>query len=273
MLGPCEQWKDELVSLIYPDESKSPELLAHLQSCGSCQKEIKDLGSTLSFSHRLPDLFPPPALTEKVFQKIAKPENFFEKMKRAFLHPASVGLTVFCLTLAGSFAYQRYAGHAPSAPLALRVASSPSPSTSSEEGSLARGPLQTVAYPPSYGNYRMVGWQPALHLVADLDRPVLRHTDVGSLEQASIEAVASFKHQLAMRHILDGEYDKAHEVLHNIADNYMNYSHWEQAVLQHMRLMKKMGRQDEMRNDLARLQEYAMATPEVINQAQMEVNF
>lgn len=266
----CEQFKDELVSLVYPDEPKSSELEAHLKSCSSCQIDLGEMQQVISFFQKLPDPLPPAHLTEKVFSRIA-PQGLLEKIKHLFLHPAYVGLTVFCLTLAGSILYQRYIIKPTYDQLTDRrgaVISAPVTSTASVN---SEAPMaQPVAY---QSNFRMVGWQPTQRFIEDLDRPVLRHTDLVSLEQASIEAVASFKHQLAMRHMLDGEYEKAHVVLESITDHYLNYTHWEQAVLQHMRLMKKMGRDDDMKHDLARLREYAMATPAVVQQAEMEANY
>ncbi len=259
MLQECEQFKDELLTLVYLDEPKAPGLEVHLQGCSSCQQDLQELSSTVSFSHRLPDLNPPPHLTDKIFAQIAAPKSLKERIRLLFLHPASVGLTVFCLTLAGSFMYQRYSKEVP-APVAQNEKNTRS------NNLLAASMYQPVAYQPN--SFRMVGWQPTLRYVEDLDRPMLRHADLGSLEHASLEGLASFKHQLAMRHIIDGEYDKAHVVLNNIANNYMDYSHWEQAVLQHLKLMKSMGRDDDMRTDLSKLQEYAMATPDVIRQAQ-----
>lgn len=259
MLQECEQFKDELLTFIYPDEPKAPGLEVHLQICNSCQKSLQELSSLVSFSRRLPDPHPPAHLTEKVFAQIAAPKSFRERIRLLFLHPASVGFTVFCLTLAGSFMYQRFS-KAPLAPVAQNEKSAPS------ENSLAASMYQPVAYQPN--TFRMVGWQPTLRYIEGLDRPMLRNADLGSLEHASQEGLASFKHQLAMRHIIDGEYEKAHVVLNNIANNYMDYSHWEQAVLQHLKLMKSMGRDDDMRTDLYKLQEYAMATPDVIRQAQ-----
>lgn len=265
MVAPCEQFKDELVSLIYPDEATSPELQSHLKSCNACQADLKSLSSVTQLYKKLPDINPPAHLTEKVYSKISPKVGVVDKLKALFLHPASVGLTVFCLTLAGSLTYQHFVSK-PSSDVAQRD-SLPSAGTN------YNGLAQPVSYAPTHGNFRMVGWQAPIHFVEDLDKPVLRHTDVSSLEQASIEAVASFKHQLAMRHILDGELEEAHAILENITDHYMNYSHWEQAVLQHMRLVKKMGRQNEVQEDLDRLHEYAMATPEVIQQAEMEANY
>ncbi len=255
MSRPCEQFKDELVTLIYPDEAQSPELQDHVKSCSACQSELKSFSFVSSLYEKLPDLNPPVHLTEKVYQQISPKVGFFEKLKVLFRHPASVGLTVFCLTLAGSLTYQRFVSK-PTAQVAQL--------SNNDSG-------RNLTYQP--GNFRMVGWQAPVHFVEDLDRPVLRHTDVSSLEQQSIESVASFKHQLAMRHILDGEYEKAHALLDNITDNYLNYSHWEQAVLQHMRLVKQMGRTYEVKRDLDRLHEYAMATPDVIAQAEAEANY
>lgn len=259
----CEQFKDELVTILYPDEIVSPALQDHLRTCVDCEDSLKDFRSVVNLYEKLPEVSPPAFLTDKIFAKIQAPKSFSEKFKAFFLHPASVGLTVFCLTLTGVFLYQRYV----SGPQDTLV----SQNKVSDLGT-AR-PAENVSLPMAYqpaGNYRMVGWQSPVHLMEGLDRPVLWHTDVTSLEHASIEAVASFKHQLAMRHILDGEYEKAHRVLDNIADNYLNYSHWEQAVLQHMRLAKRMGREDDVQKDLSRLREYAMATPEVIQQAELE---
>ncbi len=266
MQSGCEQFKDELVSFIYPDEFRSEELKTHLKSCSQCQEELKTLSSVSLLYKKLPDVNPPAYLTDKIFSRVGPKVSFIEKIKVLFLHPASVGLTVFCLTLAGSFLYQRYVNRPEN--FALKT-SAPQPSIS--ENSIPSGAVaQSVAYP---SNFRMVGWQAPVHFVEDLDQPVLRHTDVSSLEQASIESVAAFKHQLAMRHILDGDYEQAHALLENITDNYLNYSHWEQAVLQHMRLVKKMGRTYEVKRDLDRHHEYAMATPEVIQQAEMEANY
>lgn len=263
----CLQLKDELVTLIYPDEAKSPELEAHLASCTECQEELSSLTFTSLIFKGLPDLSPPAHLSEKVYARLQKKPSFLHQLKLFFLHPASVGLTVFCLTLAGSMGYQKYFSEHSLAPVAENQAKTVE---SLSDFKSVMGLNQPAVYRP---NFKMVGWEPPMRFVEDLDRPVLTHTDTGSLEQASIEAVASFKHQLAMRHIVDGEYEQAHVVLNNIANNYMNYSHWEHAVLQHMRLMKKMGRDEEMKKDLGRLQEYAMATPEVIRQAQEEANF
>lgn len=261
MLSQCEQLKDELVTLIYPDEPKSPVLESHLKSCTSCQQDLKSLSFVAEVYEKLPEVYPPSHLTEKILAQISSRPSFLEKIKVFFRHPATVGLTVFCFTLAGTLLYQRYVSSPTQ--IAQKEPSSSTPSTS----------VATVSNFQPFANqagFRMVGWQSPVRLLEDLDRPVLRHTDVLSLEHASIEAVASFKHQLAMRHIVDGEYEKAHMVLDNIADNYLNYSHWEQAVLQHMRLAKRMGRGDEVQKDLNRLREYAMATPELVRQAEME---
>ncbi|GEM_PF-2108298 len=264
----CEQFHDEMVSLLYPDEAKSLELEVHFSACFACQESLKELQKVRGVYQKLPDVFPSSSLSEKVLAKMTPQRSFTDILRALLLHPASVGLTVFCLTLGGSLFYQRFL----SKPEGISQAPSLSHSTPlASGGSNTAMPLsQEVAYQP--GGYRMVGWQPQARLIEDLDRPVLRHADVASMEQASIEAVASFKHQLAMRHILDGEYEQADRILDSITDNYLNYSHWEQAVLQHMRLMKKMGRENEMKRDLARLHEYALATPDVIRQAEMEFN-
>jgi hypothetical protein len=112
----------------------------------------------------------------------------------------------------------------------------------------------------------MVDWNPMPQLAEDLDRPVLRHTDLPSLEQATIESICAFKQHVAMRHIMDGDYAKADQLLDAITDNYLSYSNWDQAVLMHMNLMKKLGRTQEIQRDIARLREYAMASPEVLSE-------
>src|SRR5262249_41010586 len=151
--------------------------------------------------------------------------------------------------------------------VAVSEKTAPAPSQPTGGGAPVLG-FQPVAFNP---NIRMVDWNPVPRMIPDLDRPVLRHTDMASLEQASIESVAAFKHQVALRHMLDGEYDKACQVLDGVIDNYLNYSHWDQAVLLHISVMKKLGRQNEIQRDLNRLREYAINNPELLSEAEREI--
>jgi len=260
----CELQKDAMIEALYGEKGMDPSLQGHLHQCPDCQEAFKGYEGLRSLYQALPDREPPPHLTDKIFSKIeqgAEPlPGFFAWVGRWLLHPASVAAMVFTLTLGGTVLYRRQF----SSTQDPRVALSPVPEKRSE------GPSE-LSPPPVVGSYlRMVDWNPSPRLIPDLDRPVLRVADVASLEQASIESVASFKHQVAMRHILDGEYDKAGRVLDGVIDNYMNYSHWDQAVVMHLSVMKKLGRQDEVRRDLKRLREYAMSNPEFVSQVERQ---
>jgi hypothetical protein len=257
----CQQIQDQLIDFLYEEEKVSPELKSHFHECVACQKSLEELSQVKNLYQKLPLVDPPYAVSEAIFSRIAKPKlTPFEWIGRLFTHPAPVAIMVFVLTLGGTYLFKRYLpGSLPGTQVAVQE------KVSAEAPSIAEMSAPTVTN--SY--LRMVDWNPGPQLIPDLDRPVLKHTDVTSLEQASIESVCAFKHQIALRHILDGDYAQADQMLDSIIDNYLNYSQWDQAVVQHLQLMKKMGRPQEVKRDIARLKEYAMASPDVIAQAEL----
>ncbi|MFO1519706.1 MAG: hypothetical protein U1F57_08620 [bacterium] len=262
----CEEVKDELVTLLYEEEGQDATR-GHLRECSSCQDAFESLKQVQNLFQKLPDREVPAHLTDRVFDRIAEIQEGKKPaigwLKKLFLHPAYVAVFVFVFTLSGTLLFKRYF----SGPNGSQVAVGDSRSSMGQNPFEEKKEGASVApVAASYGmpNVRMVDWNPMPRLIPDLDRPVLRHTDLPSLDQASIEAVASFKHNMAYRHIMDGDYAQADKILDSITDNYLNYSQWEQAVLQHMQIMKKLGRQDEIKRDLARLREYAQVSPDAL---------
>jgi len=255
----CEKFKDELVVLLYEDEVSSPELQIHLAQCNHCEKTLQEFKSTQTLFYRnLPDVYPPAHLNEKVLKLIQPKNSFWKRLSVVFLHPAAVGFTVFLVTLGGALYFKN---ELPSLRFRQELAGA-----FDANGSFAV--KNNPAVKGAFLNYRMVDWNSTLSLIPDLERPVLRHIDVAGIEQSTIEAVASFQHQIAMRHIIDKDYAKAEQVLGQLINQHLEYSHWGQAVVQHMNLMKSMGRMDQVSHDLSYLKEYAQASPELIAQAE-----
>jgi hypothetical protein len=271
----CELIQDQLMDLLDEANKGNPRLQVHLRECTDCRNAFQSYQDVQNLYKSLPDREPSIELADRVLSRVSEAGSpqvgVLAWVSRVWLHPATVAAFVFVLTLGGTLLFKRfYPFSTPQNQVAVNEKTAeigpagPVKEMKGEEGLS----VQPMALNP---NFRMVDWNPVPRLIPDLDRPVLRHTDVASLEQASIESVAVFKHQIALRHILDGEYAKASQVLDGVIDNYLNYSHWDQAVLLHISVMKKLGRQDEIRRDLNRLREYAMTNPELISQAEREI--
>jgi len=256
----CENFKDELVALLYEDEVSSPELQIHLAQCADCESTLQSFQSTQALFYRnLPDVYPPAHLNEKVLKLVEPKISLFKRISAAFLHPALVGLTVFTITLGGALYFKN---ELPT----LRLGSQQTHEAFGPAGSFSV--QNSPAVKNAFLNYRMADWNTALSVIPDLERPVLRHVDVAGIEQSTIEAVASFQHQIALRHLIDKDYARAEQVLNQLITQHLDYSHWGQAVVQHMNLMKSMGRMDQVSHDLSYLKEYAQASPELIAQAE-----
>ncbi len=90
-------------------------------------------------------------------------------------------------------------------------------------------------------------------------------------EQVLAEEIAAFKHLHALHYLWDEEYEKAHQLLADLIEQDLNYSRWDEAVLQHIHVMKKMGRTHEAKRDVARLREYAHMSPDSISQVESEI--
>lgn len=271
----CEIFQDDLVTLLYEGETVEQGLNDHVKKCPSCSRTLEDYRRLQGLYQTLPDSNPPSALSEKVLSRLSRPRLVFwgsfsrwTASRRWLAHPAVVAVSVFLITLGGTFLYKKFF---PSFPQGTSVAlKSPTPSFLIRGDSVEE--MLPVAMAPALNpNLRLIDWNTMPQLDPTLDRPVLKHANMTNLEDAAIEAVASFKHQVAMRHILDGEYTQACKVLDSVIDNYFNYSHWEQAVLLHISVMKKLGRQNEIQRDLNRLREYAMASPDAIAMIESEI--
>jgi len=265
----CEDVQDQLVSLLYEGEPSDPAVKDHVRQCPQCSATLQSYQQVQSLFQSLPEVNPPPHLTDAIFEKVsARPrEPLGAWLSRFFLHPASVAVIVFVLTLGGTLIAKKYYPWLPrdnSQGTAVAVKDSGSSSPAADVIPAARPHFVRA-------NLRMVDWNPMPTMIPDLERPVLKTTDTPSLEQASIESVAAFKHHIALRHIVDGEFSKAHEILDSIAENYLNYSQWERAVLLHMSLMKKLGRTEDIQRDVARLREYAMTSPAVLSEIADEI--
>ncbi len=239
---------------------------SHLKTCSSCYSLYQDYQLVHQRFESLPEIDVPPALSLKVLSQLEIPHKksgfFSEWLNRLILHPVSVAAVVFVFTLVGVYVYQGYL-------------SSPS-SNSVAQQTLGVSPNPDVAYAPApmptarFSNFHMSDWNPNLRLIPDLDRPVLSKVDVSNLDQATTEAVASFKHQLALRHMIDGDYAAVCGILDQVVENDMNYSQWDQAVILHMRVLKKLGRTEEVKKDLSRLKEYALASPEILSEFEVQ---
>src|SRR5262249_2049540 len=135
----------------------------------------------------LPDREPSFELADRVLSRVSEgvlPRvGVMAWISRFWLHPATVAAFVFTLTLGGTLLFKRF--HSVSTRQS-QVAVSEKTTVAPSEPAGAGAPLgfQPVAFNP---NLRMVDWNPVPRLIPDLDRPVLRHTDMASLEQASIE--------------------------------------------------------------------------------------
>jgi hypothetical protein len=261
MSNSCESIQDELVGLLYEGEETSPSVKEHLRQCNQCSATLQSYQKVQGLYRSLPELSPSPRLTETVFERVSTPPKsafFIQWFRWIFLHPASVAVVVFVLTLGGTLYVRKYFPWFPrdnSKQTAIALKSE----APSAEGMVA-SPSASLS-PMVRSNVRMVDWNPMPHLEADLDRPVLKQTDLPSLEQATVESICAFKQHIALRHIMDGDYAKADQILDGIIDNYLNYSNWEQAVVMHMNLMKKLGAPRKSNVASPRLRECAMPSP------------
>lgn len=244
----CQSIQEKLIDFLYGEEENSSErafLEAHLSSCSDCSKSYQGYQTVKNLYKNLKDLPAPAHLTEVVFSKIEQEKyplkGFFQKFSSFILHPAMIALLIFSVTAGVTYFVKGLYPSKPESDLAMK------------EGRV----------------FRMVDWETHSELSPGLDRPVLKTAELPSLEQASTESVASFKHQRAMHYMVDGDYQKASEVLGALIENDLNYSRWEEAVMQHLELMKKMGRSQEMKKDLARLKEYASANHDLIAHAEL----
>ncbi len=264
-MNECTQYQNDLVSLLYEDEVLEPKAKAHLESCSPCQLELKNLQKTQSFFSVKYDAFPPVQLEQKIFEQISnKNKSRWSFFKNFLLHPATVGVSVFLLTLVGTLSLKKnYLGvHE----IALVDSNSVSNDSTSANPSESEAPNLESNY--AKVSYRMLDWNPLPRVTPDLDKPVLKLTSLGSLEQNSIEAVSTFQHQIAMRHLMDGDFQQASQALNQVIDRDQRYSQWEQAMMQHLHLMKQMGQEEGIQRDLARLKSYAYATPELMQKAE-----
>ncbi len=248
----CESIQDQLVDFLYEESFKANESLKiHIENCPNCLKSLESFKLIQSAFHHLKDPQLPPHLTAAVIQEIEKSpvvsESVFLKLKQFIFHPAFVALFVFSLTLGVSYFAKDYF-------------------KSNPQTAFLTAPSETRNFPLTV---RMVDWNENPRVDADLDQPVLKTAELSGLEQASIESIASFKHQIAIKHMMDGDDQKASQILESLIENDLTYSQWDQAVFQHLQLMKRMGRNQEMKKDIARLKEYASAQQEVIARAEM----
>ncbi|MBL7685507.1 MAG: hypothetical protein JNK65_05680 [Deltaproteobacteria bacterium] len=253
MKNPCEKYQDEMLDCF--EGPLSTELLSHLKNCINCGKLLQSFKQVHQIYKTLPDLNPPAYLDQKILTyarsaelRAASKTPFWESLRGWFLHPAVVAASVFVITLGGVQVYKKLSFNTSSSEVAGGQKDSSAQSYASSE--LSPNP-----------RLRMVDWNSAPRLIPDLDRPVMRSVDLASIEQTSVDSVAGFKHLLAMRHIMDGDYERAHQLLASIADRNLDYSQWQQVVMLHMNLMKKLGREEDVQRDLARLKEYAVAVP------------
>ncbi|MBF0492435.1 MAG: hypothetical protein HQM15_06610 [Deltaproteobacteria bacterium] len=267
-MNECLQYQNELVTLLYEDEGLKPDLKNHLKDCAPCQLELENLKQTQSFFSLKQDVFPPAQLEQKIFEQIAQKNKSNWSFFRLFLlHPATVAVSVFLLTLGGTLTLKKnYL--APQQIARQELVSAPV--IQGAQKSIVSSELEAPDLDSNFAkvSYRMLDWNPLPRLTPDLDRPVLKYTSLGSLEQSSLEAVSTFQHQIAMRHILDGDYQQASQALLQVIDRDERYSQWEQAMMLHLLLMKRMGQQQEIQRDLNRLKAYAYARPELLQKAE-----
>lgn len=247
----CESIQDQLIDFLYEESFEENESLkSHIENCPHCSKSLESFRLIQSAFQNLKDPQLPPHLTAAVIQEIEKSnvvsESVFSKLKHLIFHPAFVALFVFSFTLGVSYFAKDYF-------------------KSNPQTAFLSTPMER-SFPLGV---RMVDWNANPRVDADLDQPVLKTAELSGLEQASIESIASFKHQIAIQHMMDGDDQKASQILGSLIENDLTYSQWDQAVFQHLQLMKRMGRNQEMKKDIARLKEYASAQQEVIARAEL----
>lgn len=249
----CESIQEKLLDLLYEEESADlPLLKEHLATCSSCSADFDGLKAVQNTYKALKDPLLPSHLTQAVLQEFEQTESsansFFAKWTSFVLHPAVAALLIFSLTVGVSYSVKDYFKKNQQTALVMP---------------------EEISSPPFL--VRMVDWSSDPKVLPDLDRPVLKTAELPSLEQASVESMAAFKHQRAIHYITDGDDQSASKLLSAVIENDLNYSHWDQAVVQHLALMKKMGRHQEMKKDLARLKEYASMNQEMIARAELMV--
>ncbi len=236
MNSSCESIQNALIDFVGESEGMLPELQLHLKSCGGCRDVLKVFQSVHSSYQKLPEIEVPPHLSQKTLSTLiglssqakdhVERAGLFSRLSSFLLQPGLVAAVVFIMVLGGvSFYRDRIS---PSPQMAQNFTSIP-PLSPQED-------------------------------ITDLEASVLAHADLATLEQVSTDGVAAFKHQLALRHLMDGEDLQASQVLHNIMEQDLDYSQWEQVVKLHMKLMKKMGREAEYQKDLLRFREYAVVS-------------
>ncbi len=248
----CESIQDQLVDFLYEESFEENESLkSHIENCPNCSKSLESFRLIQSAFQNLKDPQLPPHLTAAVIQEIEKShvvsESVFSKLKQFIFHPAFVALFIFSLTLGISYFAKDYF-------------------KSNPQTAFLTAPAEERNFPLTV---RMVDWNENPRVDPDLDQPVLKTAELSGLEQASVESIAAFKHQMAVKYMIDGEDQKASQLLESLIENDLNYSHWDQAVFEHLQLMKKAGRNQEVKKDIARLKEYASAQQEVIARAEM----
>lgn len=263
----CQPIQDQIVTLLYEEELVPLELECHLASCASCSQVLEQHQRVQAVFSRLPPLRPPVFLEDRIFAQLKTPSQklrgWFQKL---FLHPAW-GAAFFLILALGGFQWLRHSPPNPGIGPLVRHGHLADPAILSSSGGQESG----FTFVANVQERLIDVDEMKLSPLPDLERPLIQKTDLSSLEQSSNESVSSFKHQFAIRYMLDGEYDKACALLDQLIESNFDYSLWSQAVFDHLNLMKKMGKKEEMKRDLARLKEYAMTNPDLVRMAEKTV--
>jgi len=262
----CENTQNALLEHTRSELDSS--LSSHLRECPPCQNFEKSFQFVNQNYQKLNDVYPSAALCNQILESLKPKLSLLEQIKHFLLHPAVLAFNVFVLTLLGTYFFQ----HSPSVQDQASYNLSNSQTISSSPQTAVQDLPSVAAIPANKTNFRFVGTNLNPTLKANLEKPLLLAQDLNQMENISMESIANFKHQIAVKHLMDGDEEKASAILGEVINQNLNYSHWELAVIQHLAIMKKLGKTEEVQKDLARLREFAMTSSGMIEEAERVSN-